>query len=193
MQESAAFSQDFLTFRPLLLSFFAQRGFPAQDCEDLVQITFLQAWNGRKGFREHASFKTWLFTIAKNVARRAIRSRKCGKRKGEEVDLKEAGMETRDGPHLSWRQTNRQASRHAAGVQEEALITHEKLKLAEGALDGLPPRMRRCFVLRVYQERKYREIAAIMGLSINTVKSQIHEARKRLQESLSEHFDDFGH
>ena len=50
--------------------------------------------------------------------------------------------------------------------------------------------MRRCLVLRVYQEMKYREIAALLRLSPETVKVHLFQARKRLREELGPYFAD---
>ena len=52
-------------------------------------------------------------------------------------------------------------------------------------LEDLPPGMRRCLELRFANGLKYREIARILKISIQSVKSQLHEARKRLQDLLS--------
>jgi DNA-directed RNA polymerase specialized sigma24 family protein len=49
--------------------------------------------------------------------------------------------------------------------------------------------MRRCVLLRIDQGLKYREIASIMRVSIDTVKTQLHQARHRLKERLQEYFD----
>ena len=50
--------------------------------------------------------------------------------------------------------------------------------------------MRRCVVLRLHQDLKYREIAEAMQVSINTVRSQLFEAKTRLRHRLADHFSD---
>jgi RNA polymerase sigma-70 factor (ECF subfamily) len=54
------------------------------------------------------------------------------------------------------------------------------------ALRRFPPQMRRCFLLRFDQGLKYREIAAVMHLSIETVKSQLGQARQRLRSEVGD-------
>jgi RNA polymerase sigma factor (sigma-70 family) len=49
--------------------------------------------------------------------------------------------------------------------------------------------MRQCVHLRAGQERSYQEIADLLGVSIDTVKSQLHQAKGRLRELLGEGFD----
>ena len=50
--------------------------------------------------------------------------------------------------------------------------------------------MRRCTELRIYQDLSYREIAAVMRLSIETVKVHLFQARKKLKKSLRDAFED---
>jgi RNA polymerase sigma-70 factor (ECF subfamily) len=57
---------------------------------------------------------------------------------------------------------------------------------ATRALQDLPEQMRRCFILRFDQQLRYREIAAVMQISIQTVKSHLHQARERLKAILAE-------
>ena len=47
-------------------------------------------------------------------------------------------------------------------------------------IDSLPPRMRQCFLLRYIQGRRYKEIAEVMQTSIQSVRSQLHLATRRL-------------
>ena len=59
------------------------------------------------------------------------------------------------------------------------------------AIAGLPPQMRRCVRLRVFQDLDYDEIAEVLQISPSTVKVQLFKARKRLQMELEDSFVDF--
>ena len=59
------------------------------------------------------------------------------------------------------------------------------------ALQRLPERMRRCVMLRIHGELKYREIAVLMKISIQTVKSQLSQAQDRLSQELVPYFESF--
>jgi RNA polymerase sigma-70 factor (ECF subfamily) len=158
--------------------FFARRGFSSDDCLDLTQETFLGIYTGLSSFRRDASFDTWLFKIAMNVLLKRRRRQGAHKRAGEEVALEEAG-ERED----------------AAGPTDESpapadqLLGKERSRLLRQAVEKLPPQMRRCLLLRVYQDLKYREIADVMSLSIETVKAHLYQARARLQTELGSYFD----
>jgi RNA polymerase sigma-70 factor (ECF subfamily) len=58
------------------------------------------------------------------------------------------------------------------------------------AIEKLPEQMRKCLMLRVYQEMKYREIATLLRLSPETVKVHLFQARRRLREDLGPYFHD---
>ena len=68
------------------------------------------------------------------------------------------------------------------------LLAKEQLSLLRRELESLPPRMRRCLQLRLDQELKFREIAVLEQVSIDTVKSQLAQAKKRLRLRLGDYF-----
>lgn len=162
--------------------FFTNRGFSKEDARDLTQETFLRAYKGVEAFRNEASYKTWLFRIASNIWRNAIRSRNAAKRDAKEVSLEEHLEGGRPVPPDS-------ASRER-GSPLSQILTDEAILQLQRALNDLPAQMRRCVKLRLFQELKYREIAELLQLSIETVKSQLHQARQRLREQLRGYFDD---
>ncbi len=73
----------------------------------------------------------------------------------------------------------------------DQVLDGERSRLLAQALDELPPKMRECMLLRVGQGLKYREIAALMQVSIATVKTQLSTAHKRLKPLLEKHLDVF--
>lgn len=156
--------------------FFAKRGFPPDDCLDLTQETFLGIYTGISSFRSEASFDTWLFKVAMNVFLKQRRRQGTQKRVGEEVSLDEQAGDAEvplpaEGP-----------------TPGEETLSRERSHLLRKAVETLPPQMRRCLMLRVYQDLKYREIAEVMSLSIDTVKAHLYQARARLQAELGGYF-----
>ncbi|MFL6263011.1 MAG: RNA polymerase sigma factor [Thermoanaerobaculia bacterium] len=175
-----AFRRLFDLYSPRLYHFFTRRGFPHQECLDLTQETFLGIYRGMEGYRRDASFETWLFKIATNAYRKRLRWGAAGKRGGQEVPLED---EDDGGP------VERIAAADAPAPGEEVL-RKERSRLLRQAIDRLPEQMRKCLVLRVDQELKYREIAVLMRLSPETVKVHLLKARKKLQEELGPYFQD---
>ncbi len=166
--------------------FFANRGFTAQEAEDLAQETFVRVYNNIGAFRLEASFDTWLFTIAGSIWKNVLRSRSALKRQADTVPLDQIVKPDEDGK-LD-RETEPEES--SEGPLDRVLAA-EKTRLLRRAIGELPPKMRECVLLRAARGLKYREIAAIMKISIATVKSQLHEAKQRLKPLLEKHFDVF--
>jgi RNA polymerase sigma-70 factor (ECF subfamily) len=178
------FRRLFDRYFPSVLHFFLNRGIPYEDSRDLTQETFLRVYRSIGRFRGEASVQTWLFQIATNLWRNQVRHHKAGKREGKEVSLDgamEKGFQLPADPSP--------AGRHEPAGPLSELLADERLQLLRRALDGLPPQMRRCVLLRIDQNLKYREIAEVMQIAIDTVKSQISQAKDRLERELGRHFD----
>lgn len=175
-------------FRPLfdryqraVCAFFANRGFSHEESLDLTQETFLRVYKGIGGFRGEVAFKTWLLRIAANLWKNELRRRAADKRDAAEVPLAEGGE-------------------HAAGTVADPggaadppaplhhVLAAERVEVARRLIRALPPQMRRCLLLRLDQQLKYREIAGVMQLSVDTVKSQLSQARERLRHEMDRHF-----
>lgn len=169
-----------LYHRPLY-HFFAKRGFPRQDCLDLTQETFLGIYRGIGSFRRDARFETWLFKVATNAFRKRLRWGTADKRTGQEVPL---AAESEDDRAL--------AERVPAGgpVPGQEMLERERARLLRGAIERLPEQMRKCLILRVYHEMRYREIGTVLRLSPETVKVHLFQARRRLQAELGDYFRD---
>jgi len=170
-------------FQPVF-SFFLRRGFSREECRDLTQETFLRVYRSIGQFRGEASLQTWLFQIATNLWRNKVRHHMAEKREGFEVSLE---LEVEKGHPVP-------ADRRLPGETRpssplDGLLAAERKRLMREALSALPPQMRRCVLLRIEQELKYREIAAVMQISIDSVKSQISHARDRLERELGRYFD----
>jgi len=168
-------------YRPVSY-FFANRGFSPEECRDLAQETFLGAYRGFERFRGEASVETWLFKIAGNIWRNALRSLSAEKRDAPEVSL---GGLAEEGREIADDEPGRAAKEHHP---LDAALADERVRLLRRAVGELPAKMRRCLLLRIDQDMKYREIAAVMQISIQTVKSQLFQAKERLKEELSDHF-----
>lgn len=164
-----------------LFRFFEHRGFSTEECQDLIQETFLRVFRGIESFRGEARWEHWLFRIAANTASKAVRHRAAAKRAGQAVPLEDDTLG--DSPPAAASGSPRGAVSPAPLRQ---LLGKEMRELLSEAVAGLPPQMRRCVRLRVFQELDYEEIAEILQISPSTVKVQLFKARKRLQLELGD-------
>jgi RNA polymerase sigma-70 factor (ECF subfamily) len=164
-----------------VLAYFLRRGFSREDALDLTQDTFFRVYQYSEGFRGEASIRTWIHEIAKSIGDNEVRRLLTKKRKaqGNVISL-EAAAE--DGIAIP--------EDRRPGALEELLKEEKKRKLYE-VVKKMSPRMRRCVLLRIHGNLKYREIAALMGTSIGTVKAQLAQAKDMLEKELGPYFDSF--
>jgi RNA polymerase sigma-70 factor, ECF subfamily len=166
-----------------ILRFFRRKGFDPEDCRDLTQETFISVYRGIRELRQEEQFESWLFAIAHNVWCDTIESRSARKRSAIVLQL-EAEGETDDRLPLLARIADPSADPLTVALENEKL---EKLR---EAVQHLPQQMRRCAQLRVVHDLSYAEIAALMGISVNTVKAHLHQAQKALRAQLSSYFEE---
>jgi RNA polymerase sigma-70 factor, ECF subfamily len=145
--------------------------------EDIFQETFLRVYREARGFRSGASFKTWLYTIAVNRCRDALRKSK--RRPEVSLDFELASGETDRPRRLVDLIAGREPGpRDQAGGREmEAIL--------EGELSGLSEEHRQVIVLSRLNGLKYREIAEVLGIPSGTVRSRLHYALEHLRRGLA--------
>src|SRR5579885_784125 len=151
--------------------FYRQLG-DRQEAEDLAQDVFLRVYRNRKSYQPRAKFATWLFHIAQNVARNAVRSRR-----------------RRPCCHLG-------ALAEAGGGVEGLLPDRgetpsrplERAELAgvvREAVSGLAERQRTAMELHQFADRTYAEVAEVMDMTPKAAKSLLYRARNQLREVLT--------
>ncbi|MEO1084722.1 MAG: RNA polymerase sigma factor [Acidobacteriota bacterium] len=155
---------------------FRRRGLQPETSRDLTQETFMAAYKGFSDFRNESSHKTWVIRIARNRFRNHLRDNAALKRKHEEAHR----VETRDGElePLEIEDTK-------APTPEDKALEREESEALRRALHAFPTQMRQCLELRL-ADMKYREIAEVMDISVETVKSHLYQARQRLRKNLSD-------
>lgn len=160
-------------------AFFRSRGFGDEDAADLTQDTFFRVFKHMDELRSQAAVEGWILSIADNLRKNELRFRQAGRRFGTNVSL-DASLESAPAA------TEKALVDSSPPVpsQLDAALSSEKLDATNRCLDELPPRMRTCLLMHVAEERRYQEIADLLRLSIQSVKSHIHQARQRLQDCL---------
>lgn len=171
-------------YRRKVHRFFLGRGFSADEGAELTQQTFIRVFSHMGDLHDPSRLGSWIFEIATNIYRNELRRRGAAKRDAGErsiEDLVESQAGRADAiPALSSK----------APSPLDRALRHESSKSLRAAVRQLPPQMRRCLFLRLYHDLKYREIAELMKISIETVKAHLHQAQKRLKLVLSERPDD---
>jgi len=168
------FERLFRRFHPRLVRYFIRLGFDPGRSEEITQDIFLHAFQGIGSFQRRSRFVRWLYEIAHNLYANELRRLGAAKRDGFEQPLQEeAGGEDDFGG------TAPQLAAETPSPYDDARL-HEETEALRRALATLPPQQRRCVLLRLYQGLKYREVAEVMNVSIDTVKAHLGQAKARL-------------
>jgi RNA polymerase sigma-70 factor, ECF subfamily len=141
-----------------------------QDSQDLAQEVFMNIYRNLKSFRFRSQLKTWIYRIAMNTAINYARKRSRRQKRREE--------------YASELELSRSQERDPREVLDEKLAPDTVGAL----LDILNPGQRACILLRGLEGLSYQEIASVLRIPLNTVRSRIKRARQlmyREKERLS--------
>lgn len=151
-----------------------------QDAEEVTQDAFIRAQRGLDSFRGEASFGTWLYQIATNLARN--RYWYWFRRKREQSFSIDQPLSVDADVTLEDFMPSEQES------PSQAAITQEFVDRVATCMDDLSEQHREVLVLRNIENMSYDAIAARLGLSVGTVKSRIARGRERLRDLMGEDF-----
>jgi RNA polymerase sigma-70 factor (ECF subfamily) len=146
--------------------------------EDVFQNTFLQVYVKSAQYEPGRPVRPWLYTIATNQAIDALR--RNGRHQA--LSLDQQREELADGELSSLVET---LESDGPGPLDAAQRQERREKI-RASVDRLPEFLRQVLLLAYYQGLKYREIADILGIPVGTVKSRLHAALVKLQETWSE-------
>lgn len=151
-----------------------------QDAEEVTQDAFIRAHRGLENFRGDASFSTWLYQIATNLARN--RYWYWFRRKRDfSVSL--------DQPLGGEGELTLESILPAEGESPaESALTQEFVDRVSVCMEELGEKHREVLVLRNVKNLSYEEIGDELGISVGTVKSRIARARERLRELMGGDF-----
>ncbi|MCE5268902.1 MAG: sigma-70 family RNA polymerase sigma factor [Planctomycetaceae bacterium] len=163
---AASFEELLRRFQTPVLAFLRQRG-STRDAEDVLQETFLRAYENLHRYRPRWAFSTWLFTIARRTSINYCRR--------EQPDANSPAAEAAT----------------SAGRQpiEELMAVESRQRMWEVAAAALTEEQVTAVWLHYVEEMPTEEIARVLGRSRGSVKTMLFRARKRLLPLLSE-FDE---
>ena len=132
-----------------------------ETADDIFQETWVRVIRHIGSFRGDARFSTWLFQIALNQCRNAMRKQS----RRSFVDIEDVAQSLAVDPD----------------VDADQIVMAGKVKKM---LAGMPAKMREVIVLRYYHDKSEQEIAAVIGKPLGTVKSRLHRATHMLREKM---------
>jgi RNA polymerase sigma-70 factor (ECF subfamily) len=160
--DRAAFEALFHAYKRRLLGYLYRMTGDATRAEELVSDVLVEVWKSAGRFQERSSVSTWIFGIAHHKAVDELR-RRAGK--GTAVEVPEDLAD-------------------AAETPERTAILGDRNARLRAVLQQLTPEHREVLELAFFQGRLVEEIAGILSCPVNTVKTRMFYARKKLRELL---------
>lgn len=134
------------------------------DANDLVQETFIKAWNSLDTFRGEAHISTWLYRIAINETLAFLKKRQI---ETVPIDSDEYDI--------------------AGTIESDAYFCGDSTDiLFRKAIETLPEKQRLVFNMKYFEEMKYEEMSDILGTSIGALKASYHIAVKKIEKFIEE-------
>lgn len=148
-----------------LVRFFGDR----ELASDLTQEVFIRVISAAKAFRGDSSFATFIFRITRNLCIDYMRSR--GARPDSDATSSDSDI-----------QINKLSGDLPGG--DDRTLSDELSRALTAALAALPPEQREVFLMREFEGLRFPEIASLLGVNENTVKSRMHYAVMHLRSTL---------
>lgn len=134
----------------------------ADDAMDLAQETFVRAWQSLSSFRGDSQVFTWLYRIATNLSLNHIRKRRVRTLlRLDDVSPAAASVQAAESPEL----------------EENALTA-----LIDKAIQKLPEKQRRVFILRYFDEMPYEEMSKMLNKTVGGLKANYFHAVRKVEE-----------
>ncbi len=146
------------------LARFAVSSGERNDVDELVQDTFVRAFNSIDGFRGESSFRTWLFTIARRLL---LDRRRAEKRRRDRTEIQEDDAVTEYDAL-------------------DSVVADETQERLQRAVRRLSPTQREVFSLRVAEGLSYKEIAEAVGTTEGAARVHYHNAMRAVKEFLDD-------
>lgn len=144
-----------------------------EQVEDLVQESFVKAFDNLNSYSTNYAFSTWLYRIATNNTIDYLRKKKL-----QTLSIDEP-VKTRDGDmQMQLRDETAETDRH--------IIRSQRQEIVQNAIDDLPEKYRKVIEMRHMEEKSYQEIADVLDLPLGTVKAHIFRARELLYKELKD-------
>ena len=176
MGEVSAFEALVRRHRGPVFNFIFRSTGHAARAEDLLQETWLKVIRGAQDYQPRARFTTWLYTIARNLCVDSARKESFREVVSLDSPIGRDGVE----------QPIAECLADGQPAPDRAAYNSSLRPLLEQALMSLPKDQREVFVLREYSGVPFKEIAAVVGMSENTVKSRMRYALEGLRKRLAE-------
>lgn len=166
-----AFAALVARYRRPVYSYLVRCGVADADRDDLFQAVFLRIHRAAGQYRPELPAHPWIFTIVANEVRSHLRRRRLRQLIFGSSDAGDpGGIEVAD----------------AAPDTERVVAARETVAWLEGEMRALPPSQREVLILASLEGRPLAEVAQVLAIPLNTVKTHLRRARLALAQKLLE-------
>jgi RNA polymerase sigma-70 factor (ECF subfamily) len=169
-----AFADLVCRYTPRVFGHFCRQLRNRAEAEDLTQEVFLRLYRSRLSYQPKASFCTWMFHIAQNVLRNALRTRR--RRPSVRLDLS---------PSAEGERVSAAVRSDLVDSPSRPLERRELAGVVRTAVAELAGRQRMAMELHQFEDRTYAEVAAELDMSPKAAKSLLYRARNELRDRLA--------
>ena len=145
----------------------------SSEVQDIMQNTYLKAYEKLYQFKHESAYSTWLIRIGINEALTRLRE------KGRVHHINDANEQDNSGVVLQLPDTNQ-------ADPEKIIIRQEAKRILENAIDSLDEKYRTVYILKELEDMSMSEIANCLDISLSNVKVRLHRSRAMLKEQLYE-------
>jgi len=176
--DQKAFSQLIKRYEKELYNFLAKFIGSASLAEDVFQEVFLQVHLSADKFQTDRRFRPWLYTIASNKARDALRRR--ARRPALQLTANEQSSEMDLWNHLFYEET----------TPQDLLEQKQTKQQVRKTVEELPDHLREILILAYFNQHSYKEMAEVLNIPLGTVKSRLHAAVVAFSRLYKEQFQE---
>lgn len=146
-----------------------------EDASDLTQEAFIRLFRSIRQYNGESRFTTWLYRLVVNLGRDELR------RRGRQVPEMHGPSDDDDLDPVTLIVDD-----HDERDPQQALELAEIRRMLDECLDQLDPQYRLVLTMFYFHDKKYNDIAEVMGIPLNTVKSHIRRGKERMFELMHE-------
>ncbi|MGS2739436.1 RNA polymerase sigma-70 factor [Sinomicrobium sp. M5D2P17] len=162
--DSQSFTEIFNAYYIPLVAYICQYTKDRSEAEDIAQNSFVKLWEKRKNLYIRTSLKSYLYSTAYNLF----------------IDRYHREKKTND-----YVESLKEEALYEMNTQTEADLMRQ-LEMLEKAIEGLPPKCRRVFILNKKEGLTYKEVAKKLDISVKTVEAQMRIAMIKIRENLKD-------
>ncbi len=169
--DESSFERVYRFYYPRLNFFAKQYLLDSEVSKNIVQDVFVELWDKRNNLRNDTNLNAWLFTVTKNKSLKIISQLKSQQNYDNYIKARQLDVNFKS----------------LSDFDTSDFVFEELQAQIQVALDKLPPACRKVFEMSRFEDKKNKEIAEELNLSVKTVEAQISKALRSLKSDLKDY------